>query len=222
MTGQETNAAGGRGVRSFAKACILAALMAALFACLAPAASAGTLVNGDTGQLLTGHYAQWLAESKMPVPTGQISIYPDTNMPTTCDQPVAACSAPGQIWASGPLWRAAFEHEIGHQWDFQHMAAAPLASSAPPLEPWQQAFENIWHLRTGWWEYLPHDGIADPGEWFADAYQLCAIDGPAIRPGKVWETSFNFPGYDQPHTMATTCALIRGVTANPTPWMTAS
>lgn len=190
---------------------------------LASAASATTLVNGYTGQpITTGDLTRWLDHSKMPAPTGQILIYRNANMATACDgHQATACSDPGQIFIGGFSWHAQFLHELGHQWDFQHMAPNPLATTAPPLEPWQQEFENLWHLHAGWWDTLPHTDGGSPGEWFASAYQLCATIGPLLpHPLTLWEDDFNFPGYDHKWAMAGSCLLIDEANADPDIWET--
>lgn len=195
---------------------------AALFFSLggAPAASAAVLLNGTTGQPIAAQFARWVAESKTPPPAGQISVYPDADIAVACDgQAAAACSEPGQIWISGGGWRVGFEHELGHQWDFQHMPPNPLASPARPLERWQQFFEQMWGLTgDGWWTPFSPSTGAGPGEWFAIAYQLCATDGPGVRGSQVWEDDFDFPGYDRPWAMGATCALIRDVNVHPENW----
>jgi hypothetical protein len=205
------------------KPCAAVVLSAALFFSLAANAPAADLVNGNTGTPAVGQYAQWLAESKMPAPAGDIQIYPDSDMAAACDTTAdSACSAPGQIWIGGWQWRAQFEHELGHQWDFQHMVADPLATTTPMLEPWQTFFEQLWGVTgVGWWVHLPHTDGGSPGEWFATAYSACAVTGPALpHPLTMWEDDFNFPGYNRPWAMGATCSLIRYVNAHPEDWET--
>lgn len=174
-----------------------------------PPAPVTNIIDAATGQPVAGAMQTWLQNFKGPLPTGQITVYrDDANIASDCADPqVAACSQPGTIYLAPGTDDIDVDlmHEIGHQFDYQHMAPDPLATSEPILEPWQQQFEQIWGLNTGWWDYLQNTGEGSPGEWFATAYDDCGMPDLAR-----WR-EFEFPAYRDPAAMTATCALIAGM-----------
>lgn len=150
------------------------------FATTAPAVT--LMVNGDTPSV---RFQAWADQSRMPTPRGIVNL-----MLTPCpDPPVEhadGCArsdlAPPTIWLA-PDWatvaRSTEAHELGHVFDHMYLTAGD-----------HNRFRRIWRRPSiGWFNELAPIRPGDPwaggdgsegrssaaGEWFADAYQACAL-----------------------------------------------
>lgn len=203
-------------------------------------ASAVTLmVNGDTPSVRWQRVAD---QSRVPTPSGTISLYLSDCPDAAVDAVYATSCAPlaqRAVWLAplGPeqAQTSAFHlrHELGHHFDHQFMTAAAKVR-----------FAKIWKRPTNldWWAPLrpqanrpgPSFGLptsdsgegSTAGEWFADAYAICAMDPLSDARGIDWLTFAAYlpiPTYtnsDQTAALRTlrqvrrTCYLIREVAAS--------
>ena len=139
-------------------------LLPALLVCALPAAEAGASLHliGAQGGPLRGPFASWARAARVPLPDGKVTVS-QRGCPGRPD--LAGCvrtSSPRTIYLRRGAKHLTFLHELGHVFDLTTMSAAD-----------RRAFMRVHWGRVGsWWA-----GRTPPGEWFAEAYSLCARFG---------------------------------------------
>jgi hypothetical protein len=180
---------------------VAAVLAALLVAALAPSAEAARplKLTNVRGTPLSGPFAGWARAAHVPLPRGRVRVSlagcprrPDlvgcvvTRRPRTIHL---------RTDARRPRW--VFLHELGHVFDLTVMGRAD-----------RRAFKRV-HGRSGgpWWR-----GDQPAGEWFAEAYSLCARFGSATRAARA-TTTYSYSPSARRHRAS--CRVIRAAAREP-------
>lgn len=142
-------------------------------------------------------YQRWIDEAKVPTPEMNLEAI-ETAAPCELVGAEGCTDKETKIEIVPSNWgmRFTFLHELGHVWDFQAMPEWQrqrfLALIRQPNLPW----------------YLPRSSSFERvggGEWFADAYALCAFRS-AYPPHSYYEVG---PGIMGSPALNATCRMIR-------------
>jgi hypothetical protein len=178
-------------------------VLLALAASMAPSADAAKPLRlfDLQGRPLAGPYGSWVRAAHVPLPPGRVRVSLG-GCPRRAD--LVGCVVtrrPRTIHlrrdARRPRW--VFLHELGHVFDLTVMDRAD-----------RRAFKRV-HARrgSGWWR-----GESPPGEWFAEAYSLCARFGSKAAAARA-STTYEYRPSARRHRAS--CRVIRRAAAEPRP-----
>jgi hypothetical protein len=173
------------------------------------------MINGDTPSV---RFQGWADQSRVPTPDG-LAILFLADCPTLPAGTVMGCTDDASIWISpsaAVVMRVALMHELGHVFDAQKLTDVT-----------RERFRRIWRRpQLPWMGELaplpqgakPSGTAGDPSraaEWFADAYQACALDRMPVKPDAVFALALIPVGQTArgeraaERRLTATCALIR-------------
>ncbi len=198
-------------------ATLLALVLLLAFATTAPAVT--LLINGDTPSV---RYQRWADRSRMPTPSGIVSLFV-VDCPSLPAGTTMGCTDGTTVWVSpslAPIMRIALMHELGHVLDGQRLT-----------DPQRERFRRIWgRPPLPWADQLAPlpageqpNGLAgeqsSAAEWFADAYQACALNTMPARADAIFALAL-IPVGQAPRgqrlaerRLTATCALIGETTS---------
>ena len=191
--------------------------LTALVVASAPAGAAQLLAAGSAvGSPRVYPYQQWADDSYAPTYPGAVQLTFSPGL-LTCGSAGGAVGCTN--WSEWPQPQVEIDtgqgpylahrylmHELGHVFDTTEIQ-----------DQFRAQFMAIWGLSGGasaWWTQFGN-AHASAGEWFAESYRLCALDGPQM-PYRAWmtdRTSYGFPGDRDSANQDASCRLILNVGA---------
>ncbi len=204
-------------------------VVVAFFLASVPAAAVQLMVNGTTPSI---RYQRWADHARVPTVNATVNLTIGPCPVSYAEGQAAGCTdidtRPEHVYIdpaqNADIYRVreALMHELGHVFSTLYMTAAD-----------RDHFRRIWHRPAlGWWAPLAPasnsplgcDGscgvMSSAGEWFADAYRVCALDRVTMS-DDTWVYDFGnipvpeYPDYRMVVNLqrqgTATCRLIRAI-----------